>query len=90
MNYAYPLNPDWSSEEIATVIDLLVAVETAYESKITAKDLLDKYRAFKGIVDSISEEKQIDRAFQEVSGYSIYRTVQKAKTIKEGQTLSME
>lgn len=90
MNYAYPLNPDWSSEEIATVIDLLVAVETAYESKITVKDLLDKYRAFKGIVDSISEEKQIDRAFQEVSGYSIYRTVQKAKTIKEGQTLSME
>ncbi|MGX7109403.1 UPF0223 family protein [Facklamia miroungae] len=88
-NYSYPLNEDWSSQEIAIVVEFLAAVESAYETGIKVERIKDKYRAFKEIVNSISEEKQIDREFQTVSGYSIYRCMQKAKTLKESQTLKM-
>ena len=37
------------------------------------------YRLFKNVVDSKFMEKQIDKQFKEVSGYSIYETMKKAK-----------
>lgn len=89
MNYAYPINETWSSEEIAMVVDFLSAVEKAHESEISVDQFQMKYRTFKQIVNSKSEEKQIDRDFQEVSGYSIYQTVQKARNLTDKQNLKM-
>ena len=34
---------------------------------------LNAYRKFKNVVGTKSEEKQIDKEFQDVSGYSIYK-----------------
>lgn len=83
--YAYPLDPDWSTEEMVKVIEFLAAVESAYEAGIDVMDFQAKYRVFKEVVTSISGEKQIDRAFQAVSNYSIYQTVKRMRELlKEG------
>lgn len=78
-NYGYPIDEDWSHEEIAIVINFLNSVEEANETGIEKKAFLTGYQKFKTVVRSIGEEKRIGREFEEVSGYSIYRTLQQAK-----------
>lgn len=75
----YPLNPDWSTEEIVKVIDFFNLVEQAYESGVERQRLLEAYREFKQIVTSKSEEKQWDQFYMEETGCSSYRTMQQAK-----------
>ncbi|XJS11433.1 UPF0223 family protein [Aerococcaceae bacterium WGS1372] len=96
-NYNYPLNSDWSTEEIIHVIQFFNAVEQAYEKGIPVGDFKKAYRQFKHIVTSISEEKQLGKAFEEMSGYSIYRTVQEFRaksksneTGKRSQIITMK
>ena len=60
-------------KEIIDVIALYNAVEKAYEEGISKTDFLNAYRKFKNVVGTKSEEKQIDKEFQDVSGYSIYK-----------------
>lgn len=83
-NYNYPLDINWSTDEITSVLHFLNQVEKAYESKVDANQLLVSYRVFKEIVPSKSQEKQIDREFEKSSGYSTYRAVQKAKEVEKG------
>ncbi|MCK1257760.1 UPF0223 family protein [Streptococcus uberis] len=83
-NYNYPLDINWSTDEITSVLHFLNQVEKAYESKVDANQLLESYRVFKEIVTSKSLEKQIDREFEKSSGYSTYRAVQKAKEVEKG------
>lgn len=85
-NYNYPLNSDWTTEEMIQVIQLFNAVEQAYEQGIAVEDFKRAYRQFKNIVTSISEEKQLGRAFEEMSGYSIYRTVQEFRARSKTNT----
>lgn len=75
MDYNYPLDFSWTTEEIIDVIALYNAVEKAYEQGVDKQEFMDVYRNFKKIVDSKSEEKQLDKQFKEVSGYSIYQVV---------------
>lgn len=83
--YSYPLNPDWSTDEMVQVIDFLSAVELVYEAGIDVLEFQAKHRGFKEVVTSISGEKQLDKAFQSVSGYSIYRAVKRMRELlKEG------
>ena len=55
------------------------AVEKAYEEGISKEEFMQAYRKFKAIVDSESEEKQLDKQFYEISHYSIYQVVKAAK-----------
>jgi uncharacterized protein YktA (UPF0223 family) len=87
--YQYPLDLDWSVEDMVTVTDLWAKVEQAYESGIKAEDFLAAYAKFKQIVKSIGEEKRFGNQFEEASGYSLYRTVQAAKKLEKGR-LKME
>lgn len=79
MEYNYPLDYSWSTEEIIDVIALYNAVEKAYEEGISKDEFMKAYRKFKIIVDSKSEEKQLDKQFCEISHYSIYKVVKAAK-----------
>ncbi|MGT2957748.1 hypothetical protein A9Q68_02335 [Streptococcus bovimastitidis] len=83
-NYTYPLDMNWSTDDITSVLSFLNQVEKAYESKVEASQLLQTYKSFKEIVPSKSQEKQIDKAFQKASGYSSYQVVKKAKEIEKG------
>ena len=77
--YDYPLDPDWSTEEIIDVVALYNAVEKAYEEGISSKEFMEHYRAFTSIADSKALQKQLDKAFEEASGYSIYKVFKCAK-----------
>lgn len=79
MDYQYPLNDNWSTDEIMIVIYLYNAVEQAYEVGIKKEQFIEAYRNFKKVVDSKSEEKQLDKAFKEVSSYSIYEVMKASK-----------
>lgn len=61
MDYNYPLDYSWSTEEIIDVIALYNAVEKAYEVGISKDEFMNAYRKFKVIVDSKSAEKQLDK-----------------------------
>ena len=61
----------------------------AYEIGVDRQTLLDAYAAFKTVVPSKSEEKQIGREFESTSGYSIYKTVKLARQT-ESHHLKME
>lgn len=71
--YDYPLNPDWSVDEIIDVMALYNAVEKAYEGGISKAAFKKAYSRFIQIVNAKSEQKQIDREFKRVSHYSIYQ-----------------
>ena len=61
--FEYPLNPDWTTEEIITVVDFLSGVEAVYQSGVKLNSLWPRYQAFKQIVTSIGEEKTTRSSF---------------------------
>ena len=77
--YDYPLSPFWDTQDIIDVMSLYNAVEKAYEEGISKDEFMTCYRRYIKDVDSKSEQKQIDAAFEKVSHYSIYKVFQKAK-----------
>ncbi|EAG2313377.1 hypothetical protein E5Z49_07350 [Listeria monocytogenes] len=79
MEYSYPLNPDWTTEEMTIVVQFLEAIERAYEKGIDTLELKEKYRAFKQVVPAKGEEKRIGIDFEKVSGYSAYKVMQLVK-----------
>ncbi|MGO3732630.1 MAG: UPF0223 family protein [Vagococcus sp.] len=84
-NYSYPLNPEWSTDELISVVNMWQVLEEVYEKKVTADRFLTLYAEFKKVVKSIGEEGQLGREFEELTGYSLYKVVQLAKKQKEGQ-----
>lgn len=78
-NYQYPLNDTWTTAEIITVTALYQKIEAANESSVPTQELLKAYHAFKTVVPAKSEEKQLGRAFEAASGFSIYHTIQAAQ-----------
>lgn len=85
-SYDYPLDLSWSADEMATVIAFFNAVEDFNEKpkSVSSDSFLSAYRAFKAIVPSKAQEKQLDKEFEKVSGYSTYQAVQQL-TKKEGK-----
>ncbi|PLT34351.1 UPF0223 family protein [Bacillus sp. V5-8f] len=90
MDYQYPMDMDWTTEEIVNVIRFFESVEKAYESKIPKDDLMSAYRRFKEIVPGKADEKKYTDEFKEVSGYSAYLVMKKAKETADGDPVSMK
>lgn len=57
MEYQYPMNEDWTTEEAVDVIAFFQQVEQAYEKGADREELLKAYRRFKEIVPGKAEEK---------------------------------
>lgn len=89
MEYSYPFSIDWTQDEIVTVIRFFQKIEQAYEKGVDRDDLLDEYRKFKKIVPAKSDEKKFGREFEDSSGYSLYRTIKKAKGTSSNQLIKM-
>lgn len=83
MNYFYPIEENWTTEEIIKVLHFFESVEKAYESQIKREDLLQAYRGFKHVVPSKSEEKRLFRQFKQASNYESYYPVQRARNSQE-------
>ena len=90
MEYQYPIDYSWSTEEIVDVIKFFEAIEKAYEKGIERDEVMNAYRRFKEIVPSKAEEKTLCGEFEEQSGYSSYRTIKKAKEATSGERISMK
>ncbi|MCH1722888.1 UPF0223 family protein [Lactococcus formosensis] len=78
-NYQYPLDLSWSTAEMTAVLSFFNQVENFYESKVNKEEFLESYKAFKKIVPSKMQEKQLGREFEENSGYSLYRAVKEVQ-----------
>ncbi|GEL76027.1 UPF0223 family protein [Tenuibacillus multivorans] len=89
MEYHYPIDLDWSTDEVINVIEFFRVVETAYEKGIKSKDVLTNYKNFKQVVPSKAEEKSLFKQFEKHSGYVPYKVVQAAKKLDEQETVSM-
>ncbi|WP_456275645.1 UPF0223 family protein [Bacillus sp. AK128] len=79
MSYQYPISLDWKTDEIVVVVEFFSCIEKAYEKGVERDLLLNAYRKFKGIVPGKADEKKLCAEFEAQSGYSCYRTIQKAK-----------
>jgi uncharacterized protein YktA (UPF0223 family) len=90
MEYQYPIDYNWTTDEVIDVIKFFEAIEQANETGIDRDVLLNVYRRFKEIVPSKAEEKKICGEFEEISGYSAFRTIQKAKEAESGGRLKMK
>ncbi|WP_071395482.1 UPF0223 family protein [Bacillus tuaregi] len=89
MEYQYPIDPDWSTEEIIDVIRFFETIEQAYEKGVKRELLLDVYRRFKEIVPGKAQEKKLCAEFEVVSGYSFYRTMKKGKEADSDSIIRM-
>lgn len=89
MEYQYPIDHHWTTEEIVDVIHFFEKIEAAYEKGIERELLMDAYRRFKEIVPSKAEEKKVCGEFEETSGYSSYRVIKKAKESEQGTKIKM-
>ncbi|WP_053366053.1 UPF0223 family protein [Bacillus sp. FJAT-27245] len=87
MDYQYPIDYTWTTDETVQVIQFFQAVEEAYETGIGRDEFMSSYRKFKKIVPGKSEEKKLCGEFEELSGYSSYKAVMKAKELPEGGKL---
>ncbi len=78
--YSYPIDYDlYTPEEVVKLVEFYALIEDANEGKVNKELLIKNYREFRKILNSISMEKQIDKEFEKISGYSIYKTIQKYK-----------
>lgn len=78
--YSYPIDYDlFTKDEVVKIIEFLSLIEDANERKVDAIVLSKKHQEFQRMINSKSLEKQIDRDFEKVSGYSIYKTIKKYK-----------
>lgn len=84
-DYQYPLDLDWTTEEMVIVTNMWTAVEQANETGLPVDKYLTTYQQFKTVVKSIGEEKRLGREFENASGYSLYRTLQQAKKQGSGK-----
>ncbi|EGO7785152.1 UPF0223 family protein [Enterococcus faecalis] len=84
-DYQYPLDLDWTTEEMVIVTNMWTAVEQANETGLPVEKFLTTYQQFKTVVKSIGEEKRLGREFENASGYSLYRTLQQAKKQGSGK-----
>ena len=76
--YTYPIDFDlYTKKEAIILIEFLALIEDANEGK-SDKDVLKKmHKKFRSIINSVSTEKQMDKEFEKISGYSIYKTIKK-------------
>ena len=80
MNYTYPIDTSWTMEELLAVMALLQMVEKAYEGCVASSEAMAVYREYKNLGFSISDEKQLNRDFEEASNYSLYQLLQALKS----------
>lgn len=89
-NYQYPIDSDWTTDELVKIINFLTLVEQAYESSVDAKAFGQAYDSYRQIVNSISGQKQLDKKFQQESGYSIYQVVKWWKEHPDAKKIQMK
>lgn len=87
--YSYPIDADWSTEEIIDVVEFFETIERAYSKGVSSEELKEKYYKFKAVVPSKAEEKTSFKEFKESSGFESYAAVKQLKDIEGDQTIKI-
>ena len=90
MEYQYPIDHDWSTEEIIDVISYFQQLEKAYDKGVNRDEFLAAYRRFKEIVPGKAQERKICDEFEEVSGFSSYHTLKAVKEKNSEEIVKMK
>ncbi len=88
-DYSYPIDVDWTTEEVIDVVQFFETVESAFDKGVSAGVLKEHYNKFKKIVPSKAEEKTIFREFKDSSGMEAYQAVKQLKDSDDGQTIKV-
>lgn len=88
MEYQYPIDLDWSNEEMMDVVAFFNSIEAFYETKVEGQQLLNNYKKFKNVVPGKAEEKQIFKEFEKNSGYNSYQVVKTVQNTPEQKYFS--
>lgn len=83
MEYSYPIQVDWTTEEIIDATNFFTLIEEAYETGVSSEKVKNAYKRFKEIVPSKSEEKTLFREFEQSSKYKSYPIVKEALATAE-------
>lgn len=87
--YSYPIDVDWSTEEIIDVVGFFEAIEKADGGGVTASELNDKYQKFKKIVPGKAQEKTLFKEFKENSSLEAYSAVKQLKDAEAGDVITI-
>lgn len=85
--YSYPINVDWTTEEVIDVVQFYEAVEAGYTNGVKVSELEDKYNKFKKVVPSKSEEKTMFKTFEKSSGYAPFQLIKQIKEHGEDEKI---
>lgn len=88
MEYDYPIDVDWTQDEMLKVVQFFNCIEAYYEQSVERDTLMNAYRDFKSIVPGKADEKNIFDTFKKKSGYDSYPVVKKAKNNPSIQKMS--
>jgi len=88
LEYQYPLDLDWTNDEMMDVIHFFNKIENYYESSVKAEEVKKAYKSFKQIVPGKAEEKQLFKEFEKSSGYNSYKVVQEVNKNPDQQVFS--
>lgn len=79
MEYSYPIDTDWSTEEITKVIHFFNCIEQHYEQQnVSDETIISNYKAFKQVVPSKALEKKMFKQFERSTSYKVYDVVKAA------------
>ena len=82
--YSYPIDYEiYSKEEIIIIVEFLDLIVEANEKKVNDSKLIAKYKEYQKIINAKSTLKKIDKDFESITGYSIYKTMKKITLQKE-------
>lgn len=84
MEYKYPIDHNWSTQEIIDVIQFYEGIEKAYEIGIKREEIMKLYKRFKEIVPGKADENNWFKQFLEESGLDPYPIVKDMKQREEG------
>ncbi|AIC94967.1 MULTISPECIES: UPF0223 family protein [Shouchella] len=73
-----PIRYEWSQEEIVVVAEFFDLIAQTQEKGVDASVLKSAYRAFKHVVPSKAEEKQLFKDVDEQLNLSCYKVVKQA------------
>ncbi|EHM00702.1 hypothetical protein HMPREF9103_00341 [Lentilactobacillus parafarraginis F0439] len=80
-DYQYPLMDGLSDDEVVDLMTFYQRVEDAYErpAGVNRAAFIEAYRAFTRVIPSQMEQKQLERAFEDRSGYDPYAVIKLAR-----------
>lgn len=86
--YSYPIEADWSTEEVIDVVQFYEAVEKGFDEGVSRQELSDKYQQYKKVVPSKSEEKTQFKEFEKSSGYAPYKLIKQLKDDSQNEKIT--